>query len=321
MSSLFVAKTYIAQTEYRLTGLPKNASFTATVQYSTILYRKKADLSSRIRAFSALSDKSTMDAMALPGFITKTINRFRPQLLYQKRIDGKDVKILQYKSAKVLSFGGPILQSYSRFDRQLPPIIWNYFLLTPYFCSPQPARFSACLLGLGGGTVANLYAKYFPKASVTGVEIDAEIIALAKRFFGLNKRTIVICDDAMHYLRTTKARFNVILVDLADEHSTVPLVWHTQFLQELPKHLKPGGAVMINYLGKHDGYTKIATFLRANYPSTFVLPIIITTLKNKLLIATIKPVSITEIKQRIKGISEPDFTSLKRNLNNTIKQL
>lgn len=48
------------------------------------------------------------------------------------------------------------------------------------------------ILGLGGGTVAKLIRKFWPKAKITGVEIDPTMIELGKKYFGLGKVNVDI---------------------------------------------------------------------------------------------------------------------------------
>ena len=54
-------------------------------------------------------------------------------------------------------------------------------LLLPAQC---PRR--ALLLGLGGGTVAHLLARRCPEAQITGIEREAEVLAVARAQFGLD---------------------------------------------------------------------------------------------------------------------------------------
>src|SRR5689334_14469212 len=51
---------------------------------------------------------------------------------------------------------------------------------------------SVLILGLGGGTVAKLVHKNWPKAKIIGVDIDPIIIELGKKYLGLNDKNINI---------------------------------------------------------------------------------------------------------------------------------
>ena len=75
-------------------------------------------------------------------------------------------------------------------------------------------KINNCLiLGLGGGTVAKLIQKYWPKAIITGVEIDKTMIELGKKYLGLVNVEIVI-GDAYEFVKKDKQKYDLVIVDL-----------------------------------------------------------------------------------------------------------
>ena len=59
---------------------------------------------------------------------------------------------------------------------------------------------SCLILGLGGGTVAGLVRKKYPLAKITGVEIDPVMVALGKKYLGLERHGVDIkIADAIDY--------------------------------------------------------------------------------------------------------------------------
>lgn len=56
----------------------------------------------------------------------------------------------------------------------------------------QIAVHRSLILGLGGGTAAKLIGKFWPKAKITGVEIDPVMIELGKKYLGLDKAKVDI---------------------------------------------------------------------------------------------------------------------------------
>lgn len=69
------------------------------------------------------------------------------------------------------------------------------------------------ILGLGGGTVAKLIKKLFPKSKITGIEIDPLMVELGKKYLGLSKTKIKI-GDAYDFIKTNKELFDLVIVDL-----------------------------------------------------------------------------------------------------------
>ena len=70
------------------------------------------------------------------------------------------------------------------------------------------------ILGLGGGTLAKLLRKKYPKAKITGVEIDPIMIELGKKYLDLDKYDIDIkIIDAFDFLKKNKQKYDLVIVD------------------------------------------------------------------------------------------------------------
>jgi precorrin-6B methylase 2 len=74
---------------------------------------------------------------------------------------------------------------------------------------PEPR--TALLLGLGGGTMMRFLSAYFPACTLTIVEHDPAIIALAQRHFHVEHP--IELGDAVEFVAATGARFDAIFVD------------------------------------------------------------------------------------------------------------
>lgn len=108
-----------------------------------------------------------------------------------------------------------------------------------------------CLvLGLGGGTVVQLIKVYFPKAKIVGVEIDPEIIKIAKKYFGLGKVSDleIVNADAFDYVKKARGVFDLIIVDLYLGNKFPHQAEQSKFLVQIKKLLEPQGVVVINRL-------------------------------------------------------------------------
>lgn len=78
------------------------------------------------------------------------------------------------------------------------------------------------LLGLGGGSVIKYLRRRYPKTKLTAVEIDPVMIEIAKKHFHIAKikNLKIINADAVDYIQKTKDRFDLILVDCFQGHTT-----------------------------------------------------------------------------------------------------
>lgn len=112
------------------------------------------------------------------------------------------------------------------------------------------SKVSHCLiLGLGGGTVAKLVNKFWPKARIVGVEIDPVVIKLGKKYFDLDKipNLKIINADAAAWVKKD-GKFDLILIDiyLADQ---IPQSCETEeFLKRIKELLSPAGLAIFNRL-------------------------------------------------------------------------
>lgn len=129
--------------------------------------------------------------------------------------------------------------------------MWDYshFLSTLSGMKPKGSRF--LLLGLAGGNIANeLLLHHF---SVDAVDLDSRVGELARKFFGLSPHCSVFYDDARHYIRTTKQKYDGIVFDLFSGEGHPPHILTAENLAEIKKILNPGGLLLINVHGFTEG--------------------------------------------------------------------
>jgi spermidine synthase len=112
-----------------------------------------------------------------------------------------------------------------------------------YVRSPR----SALIIGLGSGVMARTLKQ--EGLSVDVVEIDAEVVQLARKYFGYAGNPVV--DDGRRYLQGTDKRWDVIFMD-AFLGGNPPWQLYTREAFELYReHLNPGSAVALNFIGSH----------------------------------------------------------------------
>lgn len=90
-------------------------------------------------------------------------------------------------------------------------------------CHPSPKR--VLILGGGDGAVAREVLRHPEVESVTVVEIDAEVVAVSKRFFPAcaksleDPRVTLVIDDAHRFVSKGKDLFDIIIIDATELHS------------------------------------------------------------------------------------------------------
>jgi len=117
---------------------------------------------------------------------------------------------------------------------------------------PAARRRDVLLLGLGGGSAARLARALAPRARITGVEIDAEVVRLAREHFDLDELGIqVVLADARDVLRRGPRRFDAILEDVfvaTGDDAVKPAGFPTPGLSHAVRRLRPGGVLASNAL-------------------------------------------------------------------------
>jgi spermidine synthase len=80
----------------------------------------------------------------------------------------------------------------------------------------QKAKLKILVLGLGAGTEIHLLSHNYPSAQFTAVEIDPEIIKIAKKFFGVGEipNLEIVNADAFDFLKKSKLRWDLIICDI-----------------------------------------------------------------------------------------------------------
>ncbi|MDA3873813.1 MAG: fused MFS/spermidine synthase [Kiritimatiellae bacterium] len=108
------------------------------------------------------------------------------------------------------------------------------------------------MLGLGGGTVLRQLRHFLPDISITAVEIDPEMIGLARRHMELDLLDVdVIEADAFDFLANNPNRYDVVVDDLyrcGDNDVERPAAVTEAMLAGHALHLVPGGSVVMNFV-------------------------------------------------------------------------
>lgn len=117
---------------------------------------------------------------------------------------------------------------------------------------------SILVLGVAGGSVIKtLVDEIGCKGQITGVEIDAEVIAIAKEWFGLAKipNLEIVIDDAFEFVLKTKEKYDLIIIDIFQDATMPAFLFERFFADRIGFLLKPGGYILFNTMtlnGAHD---------------------------------------------------------------------
>uniref|UniRef100_A0A1B6DKG3 PABS domain-containing protein n=1 Tax=Clastoptera arizonana TaxID=38151 RepID=A0A1B6DKG3_9HEMI len=133
----------------------------------------------------------------------------------------------------------------------------TYMALAAAMVSKIENAFKVLIIGLGGGALTMFLHIFFKQANITSLEIDSEILQIAKKYFGFkeNKQLNVIISDGIDYLHTAAARgeqyhaifFDVDSKDLSLGVSCPPLNFlQPSLLEDVSKCLHSAGVFVLN---------------------------------------------------------------------------
>ena len=139
------------------------------------------------------------------------------------------------------------VQSVKMKSEELTGMYYDYALAAPVMARVAGAEKPRILiLGNGTGTYASQCEKYFPNASIDGVEIDEKITDLAYKYFNLPDSVNVCTYDGRAYLAASRDQYDVILVD-AYHDITIPFQMSSvEFFTLVRDHLTENGVMVVN---------------------------------------------------------------------------
>ena len=130
----------------------------------------------------------------------------------------------------------------SKDDRDLPVTYTRYMTAALIYAKDVH---SILEIGFGGGRTSWYLHRFLPGVSVTSVELDPDVAALAKKYFGIKDEPNfhLVDRDGRLFLQQSKDKYDIILID-AYRGPFVPFHLLTkEFYQLVKDHLTPGGAV------------------------------------------------------------------------------
>lgn len=105
------------------------------------------------------------------------------------------------------------------------------------------------VLGVAGGSVVKTLVNevQFTK-KITGVEIDADVIAIANTYFELDKvpNLTLILDDAFEFILKTKETYDLIIIDIFQDTKMPNFLFESFFVDRILDVLNKNGVVLFN---------------------------------------------------------------------------
>ncbi len=133
--------------------------------------------------------------------------------------------------------------------RFLTGLAWD-MIAAAALLGERPAPRSVLMLGLAGGTAFRILRHLLPDCRLTAVDIDPEIVELAREHMDLDALGIeVVIGDAYPWLEKNRRSFDVVIDDIYLAGKTDvfrPRAWDSGLLDHLSRAVAPGGVLAVN---------------------------------------------------------------------------
>ncbi|HEY7714603.1 MAG TPA: fused MFS/spermidine synthase [Candidatus Binatia bacterium] len=272
-----------------------------------------------------LQGVSLSRAVVTTLFIFGMTDMFWAPLAWTKTILQKDtfyhrIRIEEDHEARYMYFDRTLQSAMNLNDPTALRLIYSRY--TSLGLTFRPDAKKMLVIGLGGGSIPKKIQKEFPHMEIDAVEIDPEVIKMAKDHFHVKENALLRlhAQDGRLFLTRTRHQYDIILLDA---YFTDAMPFHLttkEFFELAQKKLTPNGIIVANLISAVTGPSgKIArAFVRTQrqiFPQTYVFAarrpdnVSLDTIQNVIVIATREKqrLDIKEIVKRATAINKGLF--------------
>jgi spermidine synthase len=175
---------------------------------------------------------------------------------------------------------------------------WDYFI-PPVYAYRNPM---VLIIGLGIGTsVSQLRALFGSRVGIDVVELNEEVIRLAKKYSrgGLNAK--IIHGDGYAYVAGTGKKYDVVMLDAYGRGALIPRQFFSRaFVENASRVLRAGGTLAINYAMHPPGILRFIGYRRLLKELFSVYSVNTTPLGDTRIIVCLKGLKKEELLKRIR---------------------
>ena len=202
--------------------------------------------------------------------------------------------------------------------RFLTGLVWD-MLAAAALLGERHAPRSLLMLGLAGGTSLRTLRHLLPKCRFTAVDIDGEIVRLARQHMALDATGVdVVIGDAYTWLQRNRRTFDVVIDDIYLAGRTDvfrPQAMDRPLLHNLRRCVAPGGVLAVNLVtgpGHRTTQSTIRRLLRENFAEA--RSVTSPAAMNEVLVAGRKVATAHRLRDRESGFPESTDRAYWRNI-------
>jgi spermidine synthase len=162
------------------------------------------------------------------------------------------IEVSEENGIRYLHFGSQWIQGAMRVvDPDALELEYTQKMMFCLLLAPEPRR--VLLVGLGAASLLKFLYRHLPRSVLTVVEIDARVIQVAAQHFHLPQDPVRIrlgIADGREFVRATKERFDLILVDGFDAKARAGSLDTQAFYEDCRRSLARPGLLVTNLFGR-----------------------------------------------------------------------
>jgi len=240
--------------------------------------------------------------------------------LLQKDTFYHRIRIEEDDEARYMYFDRTLQSAMNLKDPTALRLIYSKYTSIGFTFRPDAKKM--LVIGLGGGSIPKKVQKEFPHMEIDAVEIDPDVIKMAKDYFHVKESNLLRlhAQDGRLFMARTQQRYDIILLDAYFTDSMPFHLTTKQFFELAEKRLTPNGIIVANLISAVTGRSgRIArAFVRTQrqvFPQTYVFAarrpdnVSLDTIQNVIVVATRdkQRVDIKEIVKRALSIDKGLF--------------
>jgi spermidine synthase len=173
-------------------------------------------------------------------------------LLYEKASPYSTIIVTEEDGLRVLRFerGGARQSVVKPGDPDYLALSYARVALVGLALSEEPRRI--LVVGLGGGSLPMFLHKHYPNATIDAVDIDPDVVYVARRFFGFreDERMRAHVEDGRGFIENVRQPYDVIFLDAFGTDRVPEHMATLEFLRAVRRATTPGGVVVGNVWGR-----------------------------------------------------------------------
>jgi spermidine synthase len=181
-----------------------------------------------------------------------------------------------------------VIQSEARLKRLKKKVVADHnhlscqhhiYLILGVLMMENPSNLQNLVIGLGGGGLLTFIYHNLKELKMTVVEIDPEIVKVAKEYFGLveeKNRMDVIVDDGLLFLKNKSQKYHSIIFDVDSKDQSLGIscppkeFLEKDILTAVEQSLAPNGIFIINFVCRDESTRNdILKSLKNIFPSVY----------------------------------------------------